>query len=585
MTTRKGYARIAALLLAALMLIAAATVAGADEFPYAEQIDKTTIMTVSIEADPEAWQSLLNNATDKEYISANITINGQTVENVGIRAKGNSSLSTVARSDSDRYSFKIKFDEYVKNQTWLGLDKIVLNSNYSDASSMKEYISYDIMQYIGVNAPLFAYADITVNGESWGFYLAVEDLDGSFKDRVYGKGELYKPDNEMGLGGEDFMQGGQLPEGFEMPEGFDPFSGEGMPQMPEGFDPSTFEGAMPQMPGGDTDASGEAGTNFTPPDVGAAQDSTAAPDASGGTGSSATMPDFGNMPGGAGGRRDFGGQDMGERGGGGMGGMAGMDSDGVSLQYTDDDPASYSAIFDNDKTKTDEADHLRVIEALKNLSEGTDLETYVDVDAVLRYFAAHTVVVNLDSYVSNMGHNYVLYENGESQISMLPWDYNMAFGGFMSGNASDVVNFPIDTPVSGVSMEDRPLLAKLLEVPEYLERYHQYLQEIIDGYFADGQFEQTVSAIDAMIASYIEDDPSAFYTYEQYQAAVAELKTLGTLRGQSIQGQLDGTIPATTEGQAANPDALVDASTLNMNALGGQSGMGGMGGDTKRGNP
>ena len=53
----------------------------------------------------------------------------------------------------------------------------------------------------------------------------------------------------------------------------------------------------------------------------------------------------------------------------------------------------------------------------------------------------------------------------------------------------------IDTPVSGVSMEDRPLISKLLEVPEYKEKYHEYLNQIVDGYFNSGIFEETINAL------------------------------------------------------------------------------------------
>jgi spore coat protein CotH len=259
--------------------------------------------------------------------------------------------------------------------------------------------------------------------------------------------------------------------------------------------------------------------------------------------------------------------------------MGGMAQNGVSLQYTDDDVSSYSAIFDNAETDADESDYQRVITALKNLNDGTDLETYVDVDAVLKYFAAHTIVVNLDSYVSSMGHNYYLYENN-GRITILPWDYNLAFGGFQSGSASDIVNFPIDTPVSGVSMEDRPLLGKLLEVPEYMEKYHGYMQQIISGYFNGGSFEQTVDTLDALISKYVENDPTAFCTYEEYKATVTELKELGVLRAESIQGQLDGTIPSTSEGQTSAPDTLIDASGIDMTALGSHgAGMGMMQGN------
>lgn len=503
---------------------------------YVEEFDKNSIMTFAITVDAEAWAALLENANDKEYIAADVTINGTTIENVGIRAKGNSSLSSVARdADSDRYSFKIKFDEYVDGQTWMGLDKMVINGNYADATSMKEYLSYDIMSYIGVDTPLYCYADISVNGESWGFYLAIEDTEDSYLERVYGgEGVLYKPDNDtMG----DMAN---MPDMADMPD-FQEGEMPGMENMPD-------MGNAPDM------AEGEPPEGFTPP----AGTGDATGDASGGSQGSAPSGGRGNMD-------------------GGMGG--GMASGGVSLQYTDDELESYSAIFDNNKTKADAEDNARVVTALKNLSEGTELEIYVDVDAVLRYFAAHTVVVNLDSYVSNMAHNYILYENG-GQISILPWDYNMAFGGFQSGNASDAVNFPIDTPVSGVSMEDRPLLFKLLEVPEYLAQYHQYLQQIIDGYFLDGQFEATVDALDAMIASYVKADPSAFYTYDEYQAAIVELKEFGALRAESVQGQLDGTIPSTAEGQAADSSNLIDASSVDLALMGSQNGMGGgMGGN------
>lgn len=258
-----------------------------------------------------------------------------------------------------------------------------------------------------------------------------------------------------------------------------------------------------------------------------------------------------------------------------------MSSSGVSLQYVDDDSSSYSAIFDNSVFDTTENDYKRVMKALKKLSTGEDLENTVDVEAVLKYFAAHTIVVNLDSYVANMGHNYYLYED-DGQLTILPWDYNLAFGGFQSGSASDVVNFPIDTPVSGVSLEDRPLLGKLLEVPEYMEMYHNYLQQIVDGYFNSGLFEQTVDSVNTLISSDVEADPTAFYDYDAYKSAISELKEFGLLRAESVEGQLNGTIPSTSNGQSADSSKLIDASSVNLSALGSQGG-GGMGGGADRG--
>ncbi|MBB3114456.1 hypothetical protein FHS18_006577 [Paenibacillus phyllosphaerae] len=160
----------------------------------------------------------------------------------------------------------------------------------------------------------------------------------------------------------------------------------------------------------------------------------------------------------------------------------------------------------------------------------------------------------------------------------MPWDYNLSFGGFQGGSASDVVNLAIDTLVSGISLEERPLLAKLLEVPEYKEKYHEYLQLIIDGYFADGKFEEAVNKLDQLISDEVKNDPSSFTTFEAYQEAVAELTKLGTLRAESIQGQLDGAIPSTTEGQQADSSTLIDSSSVDLTKLGNQGGNKGPGG-------
>ena len=59
-------------------------------------------------------------------------------------------------------------------------------------------------------------------------------------------------------------------------------------------------------------------------------------------------------------------------------------------------------------------------------------------------------------YTGSMIHNYYLYEE-DGQLSMIPWDYNLAFGGFQGGqDATSMVNYPIDTPVSGGTVDSRP---------------------------------------------------------------------------------------------------------------------------------
>ena len=157
--------------------------------------------------DEADWNDMLENATAEEYYQCDVEVNGTTFYRVAIRPKGNTSLTSIASDPTtDRYSFKLEFDHYVDGQSCFGLDKLILNNNYADATNMKEALIYDMYQYLGADASLYNYAKITVNGEYWGVYLALEAVEDSFMLRNYGaqSGKLYKPDSMNIGGGKDF---------------------------------------------------------------------------------------------------------------------------------------------------------------------------------------------------------------------------------------------------------------------------------------------------------------------------------------------------------------------------------------------
>ncbi|MBQ9090639.1 MAG: CotH kinase family protein, partial [Anaerotignum sp.] len=167
------------------------------KYTYAEHIFQENVVNeINIEIDEADWQNMLENPMAEEYHRADVTINGETVGNVAIRTKGNNTLMSVASSDSDRYSLKIDFDYYDENGNYYGLRKLCLNNNYVDNSSMREYISYKIMEEMGIPVPGCGYSHITVNGEEWGLYLAVEAIDEVFLATHFedATGDLYKPD-------------------------------------------------------------------------------------------------------------------------------------------------------------------------------------------------------------------------------------------------------------------------------------------------------------------------------------------------------------------------------------------------------
>lgn len=549
--------------------------------------DKTKVMTIDIQMPEGDFDSMLENALSETYYPCDIVINGTIFHNVGIRPKGNTSLTQVASDETtDRFSFKVEFDHYNSTQTCYGLDKLALNNLISDATYMKEYLSYDILSYLGVPSSLYSYASITVNGEPWGLYLALECIEESFALRNFGNsyGQLYKPDSygvgAMGNGVEN-MQGNENQGGFpnrnRNDNNTDDTTGNKETIGNNGNVAKTNEIAeISGTIGNNNETAGNNGTVVNGEIAGnsetvvngetAGNNGTVVNGEIAGineTANNGTLANDGTTVNGPNQEMMF---DF-----GGMGQKGGMNRTSDSdLIYIDDDVDSYSTIFSSALFKNSKADKKRVITALKNISEGNDLESYMDVDAMLRYIAANVFLVNDDSYFATMAHNYYLYES-KGKLSMLPWDYNLSFGGFQGSNATDLVNRAVDTVVYGTTLENRPMIGKLLEVDAYKEQYHAYLDELISGYFESGHFEDTVTSIRTLIDDYVKNDATAFYNYNEYVTANENLLAFCNLRAQSIRGQLDGTIPSTEEEQK-NSDALIDASNVSISAMGTQGG-------------
>jgi spore coat protein CotH len=161
---------------------------------YDSIFKKDSVIDIKVEIADADLKSILADPLAEEYKSATVTVDGKTIKNVGFRTKGNLTLRSVANTDSDRYSFRIKLDKYVEGQNLLGLDELVVNNMYSDASYMREYLSYEALREAGADVPETVFANVYINGELQGFYLCVEAIDDSFLERNFGNndGSLYK---------------------------------------------------------------------------------------------------------------------------------------------------------------------------------------------------------------------------------------------------------------------------------------------------------------------------------------------------------------------------------------------------------
>ncbi|WP_347490236.1 CotH kinase family protein [Desulfoscipio sp. XC116] len=373
-----------------------------DEY-VTKYLQRDKVMQINIQVDETDWNHIMDNSTAEEFVRATVTINDDVYPSVRIRPKGNSSLSSVAGSDSNRYSFKINFNDLVENQTMAGLTQLNLNNCFSDPSYMREYLSYQIFEEMGVAVPAFSYAAVSVNGEYFGLYLAVESILEPYLERNFGEitGDLYK-------------------------------------------------------------------------------------------------------------------------------------SVGNTLKYSGDSPSDYSGL--EVKSTLKNADWSKLTKMLEVLNNGGDIEKYLDVDAALKYIAVSTALVNFDSYLGNFGHNYYLYEQN-GVFTILPWDLNMSFGGF--GFGGDTSRIYIDEPTQG-ALADRPLIAKLLANEKYLQAYHAYLEQVAAKYLSGGYLEAETDRLYELISEYVRTDPTAFFTYEQFEQSISGTDPGNALEDKETAGVIAG---------------------------------------------
>ena len=137
-----------------------------------------------------------------QYGKGTVTMDGDRVDGVGIRYKGNGTFLNYVEGDPTvRLSFKIDFNEFDSEQSWRGVTKINLNNNTTDPSFMREPLSYELFREAGVPCSRVGYArvSVTVPGQfdrsPHGLYTVVEQVDKRFLKDRYGsaKGLLMKP--------------------------------------------------------------------------------------------------------------------------------------------------------------------------------------------------------------------------------------------------------------------------------------------------------------------------------------------------------------------------------------------------------
>ncbi len=170
------------------------------EVPVDPIFDTSRVISVELVLSADAWNAIRNDPMAEEYQSGAIIFDGTRVDNVAIRVKGNSSLNSVARSASERFSFKVDVNRFVAGQELHGIKKLNFNNGFKDPTLMREHLGYELVRRSGMPGSRTAFVDLTVAGQHMGLYVLVEQVDDEFLKRSFGNdsGDLYKPEPPSG---------------------------------------------------------------------------------------------------------------------------------------------------------------------------------------------------------------------------------------------------------------------------------------------------------------------------------------------------------------------------------------------------
>jgi len=196
--------------------------------------DRSAVHTIEVTFDSAEYEAAIEEFTetgDKDFIEADVVIDGTTIQDVGIRLKGNSTLfgpgpgagapegdaTSVGAIESEGpggLPWLIAFGEYIEGQTYQGHDAIAVRPaglQGGMTTALNEALSLSLIAAAGEPAEEAAYAAFSVNGSAAALRLVVQEPGESLvEDDFAGEGILYKA-----LSGGSFDCRGEDPLDYE----------------------------------------------------------------------------------------------------------------------------------------------------------------------------------------------------------------------------------------------------------------------------------------------------------------------------------------------------------------------------------
>jgi len=369
-----------------------------------ELFDPYQVHTLEIEFFNPDYDQILQDRweiDDKTYELATVIFNGDTLDSVGVRYKGNSTFYFAQLIGSPKFPLNIDFDLIYEGQDLLGYNKVKLSNSIFDATFVRESIGYLTEGYYLPTSEV-GYMNVFINGTLIGLYVSVESVNKPFLTKHFdnNEGAFFKCEPQFHFG--------------------------------EVYD---------------------------------------------------TWPD---------------------------------------LRWYGDDSTAYDYQMSYElKSESGWADLLDLIYTLN--FEIDSIETILNVDRALWFFAASQVMPDLDAYNGFYIHNYYLYRNtSSSQFEVIPWDKDHTFGGAMintiidlGGNVSWIYNWD---PFLFEDDDERPLFSQLIDVHLYKKIYTAHMRTIIDDIYNVNYIQDLAYGMQDSIEAYAYADPNLFppFTFGDY---------------------------------------------------------------------
>ena len=208
----------------------------------------------------------------------------------------------------------------------------------------------------------------------------------------------------------------------------------------------------------------------------------------------------------------------------GMGGGGPGWGDGkAGMNYLGADTSTYQEHYEL-KSSDIEDPWQKLIDACQILGTATasNMETVsakIDIDKALWFLAVENIFSDDDSYIMKGKMDYyVYYEPETDRTTPLEYDGNSTF----QTNTATSNNWG---PFKNVSNANYPLLNKLLNIPQWRQRYLAHYRTILQETFTTEKANALIDSTNLQIKDLVNADTKKLYSYAQYTSEVSALKT------------------------------------------------------------